>query len=220
MKRFSNEKWKVWLSCILCLLPTFIGLALWNKLPDPMVSHYNFLGEPDGYSSKTFTVFALGPFMLAVNLLCLFGTTRDPRNSNVSEKIMDLILWMVPVVSLLVSLLIYGKTLGVTFSVTRIVSGFIAVLFMVIGNYLPKTRINSTIGVRLPWTVNDADIWNKTHRLSGYLSIFAGLAIALSLLLKETAASWVMLVSLLSMAVIPIVYSLLLYLKKKAGKSI
>lgn len=42
-----------------------------------------------------------------------------------------------------------------------------SLLFIVIGNYLPKIRQNNTIGIRIVWTLQDEENWNATHSFSG-----------------------------------------------------
>ena len=47
------------LTSIITLLPVFIGLFLWNQLPDSVATHFGLDNQPDGYSSKAFAVFGL-----------------------------------------------------------------------------------------------------------------------------------------------------------------
>lgn len=42
-----------------------------------------------------------------------------------------------------------------------------SLLFIVIGNYLPKIKQNNTIGIRIVWTLQDEENWNATHSFSG-----------------------------------------------------
>ena len=39
-------------TCILILLPMFFGLALWNRLPERMPTHFDFSGTADDYSGR------------------------------------------------------------------------------------------------------------------------------------------------------------------------
>lgn len=50
-------------------------LLLWNQLPQLMATHFNFNGQPNGYSSKTFTVFVLPLILLVIHLFCVIGTS-------------------------------------------------------------------------------------------------------------------------------------------------
>lgn len=97
-------------------------------------------------------------------------------------------------------------------------------MFIICGNYLPKNRQNYTIGIKLPWTLHDADNWNKTHRLAGYLYIFGGILLIAGAFIFDTSSA----ISGLSLAVfvvillviVPVIYSFLLYNKiKGSGKN-
>ena len=56
----------------------------------------------------------------------------------------------------------------------------LGVLFMILGNYMTKTHQNYTIGIKLPWTLNSTENWNKTHRLASRLYALAGAILILS----------------------------------------
>ena len=118
MERLEEKKVLVLITSLLCLMPMIVGLIFYKKLPEQIATHFNSLGEADGYSSRTFAVFGTGAIMLGVHLLCLFITTADPKNRNVSDKVMDLIFWAVPAVSLYITFLLYGSALGFDFDVS------------------------------------------------------------------------------------------------------
>ena len=56
----------------------------------------------------------------------------------------------------------------------------LGILFMIIGNYLPKTEPNHIIGVRAPWTMNNPEVWRKVHRVSGFVLVLLGLFILIT----------------------------------------
>ena len=66
------------LSTLVLLIPIAVGLLLWNRLPDPMPSHWNIHGEVDSWSSKAFTVFGLPALMLGLQWVCIFASMADP----------------------------------------------------------------------------------------------------------------------------------------------
>ena len=92
---------------------------------------------------------------------------------------MALIFWLVPVISLLANCSTYLIALGVDFSIEIFISALIGVFFIVLGNYMPKLQQNYTIGIKLPWTLNSEENWNRTHRLGGKLYIVMGIAMIL-----------------------------------------
>ena len=58
----KNNKFKVIISSLLTLSPILIGLILWNKLPDNMITHWGADGNADGLSTKAFAIFHCQPF--------------------------------------------------------------------------------------------------------------------------------------------------------------
>ena len=87
----------------------------------------------------------------------------------------------------------------------------IGLLFIVIGNYMPKTKQSYTMGIKLPWTLASEENWNRTHRLAGFLWVIGGVYF-----LAMTFIGWSLVAFLIPLAVmvlVPAVYSYLLYRK-------
>lgn len=198
------------ITSFMILLPIVFGLVMWNQLPDPMPTHFGVDGQADGWSSKGFAVFGLPLFLLGVHLLCIFATKTDPKSKNYSEKLFGLILWLIPVLSVLVNGAVYAYALGYTMNITKYVMMFVAVLFIILGNYLPKCRHNYTLGVKLPWTLADENNWNATHRMAGYLWILGGVVLLVNAFFFNM---YIFLVVILMMVIIPTVYSYMYYRK-------
>ena len=83
---------------------------------------------------------------------------------------------------------------------------------MIIGNYLPKCKQNYTMGIKIPWTLDNEDNWNKTHRLAGFLWVIGGVLITLNAFLGN---EWVFLAITLVMTLVPVGYSYLYYKNHK-----
>lgn len=201
------------LTSIIILLPILIGLVLWNRLPDEIATHFGADGTPNGFSSKAFAVFGLPLFLLACHWICTLGTQFGPRKENISGKLMRIVLWVCPAVSLLCAFFIYGYAFSLPINFTRIILLFLAVLFIIVGNYLPKCRQNYVMGIKLPWTLADAENWNRTHRLAGYLWMAGGLLL-LPCTFVPSVSQWILLPLMVCMVGVPTVYSFLLARKK------
>ena len=159
----------------------------------------------DGYSGRPFAVIGLPLFILAMQLFCAVMLRADPKKQNISEKMAQLVLWICPAVSLFAGLSIYLSALGFAINVSRLGMVFVGLIFIVIGNYLPKCRHNYTVGIRLPWTLDNEDNWNHTHRFTGYVWIIAGVVTLLSVFLSHAAVVWVAAIFVASLS--PLVYS-------------
>ncbi|MCQ2355795.1 MAG: SdpI family protein, partial [Methanocorpusculum sp.] len=82
-----------------------------------------------------------------------------------------------------------------------------------IGNYLPKSKQSYTVGIRLPWTLNSEENWNRTHHLAGYLWILGGVLLLLCAFLPAVWSLPVLVILLILVVGIPFAYSYSLYRK-------
>jgi uncharacterized membrane protein len=109
-------------------------------------------------------------------------------------------------------LMIAGPALGWDLGVSFLYL-VLGLLFAALGNVLPKSRPGFFVGIRTPWTITSTDNWIATHRLGGKLMVLAGLIVVLAALvpLADTTRLAILLVALLGAALVPIVYSYLLW---------
>lgn len=148
--------------------------------------------------------------MLAAHWLVLLVVFSDRRNrENQSRKAVRLIFWIMPAVSLLTggvtALLQRGVQSASTLS-TAMAMGF-GLLFIVLGNYMPKFRQNSFMGIRVKWTLESEANWNATHRMGGKVWVAGGFACLAGAMLPVKAMGAVFPVVLVTVALAPIVYS-------------
>ena len=208
----KKDKIELVLTTGVCLLPILAGLAVYDRLPEVIATHWGADGQPNGYSSRAFAVFALPLFMAALNLFLRFALSTDPKKANMSPVLKRISYWILPVISVLGSAATLGSALGCSFNMSTAATALVGVMFIVIGNYLPKTKQSYTMGIKLPWTLNSAENWNRTHRLAGFLWILGG-ALLLICTLLHLLSVWVLTGVLILMAVVPMVYSYILYRK-------
>lgn len=197
------------------LLQMLVGVLLWNRLPETMATHFDFHNVPNGWSSRAFAVFGMPLLLLGLHWMCiLLSGLPGFSKPTASPKLQRLLLLVIPAVSLLVTVMIYGYALGAVFNIARIVWVFVGVIFAAVGNYLPKIRRNTLTGIRLPWTLMDDEVWNKTHRFSGPVWVLGGLLLIVCGLIGAGPALPV--AAIVAVIAVPTVYSLAVSLKKKA----
>jgi uncharacterized membrane protein len=111
-----------------------------------------------------------------------------------------------------------SASLGFKVPVGKILPGCVAVLLIVLGNYMGKLRRNWFFGIRLPWTLSDEDNWNKTHRLGGKLFVASGI---ISLIGCVLPSQWTfgILISTISLSTIAVIASSYSLFSKKAPKN-
>ena len=209
------------LSSIVILLPILFGVVFWDQFPKTFVTHFGISGEADGYSSKAFAVFCPPLILLSTHWLCILITMADKRQKRQNKKVTGMILWIMPSISIFVNAMMYGIALGKDLNPLLLISPLLGLMFIFIGNYMPKCTQNSTIGIKIPWTLANEENWNVTHRLAGKLWVGGGVLILLCSFLPENIAHTIMFLMILPMVIIPIFYSWQYYRKQvQAGTAI
>ena len=206
----KNNKTLIWTSLV-CLIPLVAGAVLYSRLPEMVATHWDMNGAANGWSSRAFAAFGLPGILLAVNLFVPFALRADPKRQNMSPALVSVAQWTIPVVSLLGSGLTPARALGYDVRVEKILPALIGVLFIVIGNYLPKTKQSYTMGIKLPWTLASEENWNRTHRLGGFLWVIGGALFIVMSFIGWSLAAFLIILAL--MVFVPMVYSYLLYRK-------
>ena len=216
---YKKYKKELIISSLFTLLPILIGLVLWNKLPSQMATHWGVNNQPDGWASKGVAVFCLPLILVGIQWLGLWVTKLDPQMQKQNAKALRMIFWIVPCISLFASCMMYSVALGHTVSISSAPCAILGLMFVIIGNYLPKTTKNWSLGIKVIWALSDEENWNATHRFAGKLWFFGGLAIMLGIFLPGKYSIFVLLPVTLIIATIPALYSYLYYKKQcKEGR--
>lgn len=190
---------------ILCyaftLLPSLVGLVLWGTAREAAFP----------------AALLLSPVFLALTLtLCLYLTERLEKDREKNKKINSVVIWTIPLLSNVTFWVSFSIAAGHTeLPITRIMGWLFAVIYLVMGNYLPKCRQNSTVGIRVKWTFASEKNWNATHRLAGPCYMVCGFLMIPASFLPEKAATFLLLGLLILGNAIPMVYSYVFYKKQQ-----
>lgn len=195
---------------VVTLLPILIGLLLWKQLPDSLATHFGADNQPDGYCSKAFAVFGFPIILLFFHFLCVAVTNIDPKAKNINQKIFRVVLWICPLVSLVVCNTIYLFNLGYQLNIEFLCGLLIGVLYLILGNFIPKIKPNYSIGIRVPWALFDSDNWYHTHRFGGKCMVIGGIVMIVTSPFQNI---WILLVLCIIPCILPVIYSYLYYRK-------
>jgi uncharacterized membrane protein len=196
-----------------------MSFVVYNRLPEQVAVHWNIKGNPNWYLPKVAAGFGLPVFFAIINIIIQIFIYNDPKRENVSKAIKIIVVWIVPILSLiLVPVMLFiamGSQIPITL-IALVLTGFILILC---GNYLPKTKQNYVVGIKLPWTLDNTENWNRTHRMAGYLYVFCGIALIIaSFVFNGKSFLLVLILSILTlMIIVPIFYSYFIY-KSNQGK--
>ena len=209
---------KYWLiTSAVTLLPIILGLLLWDRLPDKLPTHFGIDGAADGWGSKGFAVFGI-PAMWLIFHLITWGVTRlDQQNRGHNEKVLNLVGLTFPTMSIAFSVLLYTRALEIELDMSAILFPLLGLLFIAMGNWLPKVKQNSTLGIKIKWTLYNEENWNKTHRFAGFVWVIGGVLFCLMGFVPEKTLLFLLPLQILLLAVVPTVYSWNLARKQRAA---
>ncbi|SHK57276.1 SdpI family protein [Desulforamulus aeronauticus] len=206
-----------WLTLGFLILFWGLCASFYPSLPDQVPSHWNLQGEVDDYSHKAVASLIMPLLPLVLYLGLTFTPSLDPKKQNYEkfassyEKIRTAIVLVMLMITPLPLLIARGYEINVAF----LIKGILALLFVVLGNYMSKIRYNYLVGFRLPWTLANEEVWNKTHRVGGKLMVLGGLLALLSAFVDSTLGGILFMAGIFLPTIITLVYSYLQYQKVK-----
>ncbi len=214
--------WKKELPVLVMLAAmVIITPAIYDKLPPNLPIHWNIKGEVDGYLPKTPLTAMLFPLIgLIMWGMFILLPHIDPKKEKYElfRREYDIIKIVIIGFFLFIYLIIISNSLGINIPVEKAVPVGVAVLVIIIGNFMGKIRHNYFVGFRLPWTLADEDVWNKTHRLGGRLMVAVGILSLAGLLLSPAVRMYLLMGSLFGAIGVTTIYSYVKYKGKYKEK--
>lgn len=203
---------------LLVLVGTILaGFYFFLNLPPIVPTHWGINGQVDAWGSRNITLFLPPALILVVYLLFLVLPYFDPKKENYQKfsSTYHGFKSALMVFFFLLYLITGFAGLGYSLPVDKIITLMIAVLFILIGSYLPKLKTNWFMGIRTPWTLSSEAVWQKTHVVGGKLFMLEGILIIASLFLLKGA--WLFsffIISILLLVIFVFAYSYWVYRKK------
>jgi uncharacterized membrane protein len=179
-----------WYPLSVVVLATLIAVLVYPNLPDRGPTHWDAHGNVNAYSSRRVGAFLLPAVMLGIWGVMWLLPKIDPRRANyvkmrgAYDRVVNATLTML----FLVHVIVVAMMFGAPFAITRLLPVLLGVMFIVIGNVLPQARPNWFFGIRTPWTLSNDRVWQRTHRIAGYLFVACGLLMVASAALPVTVA--------------------------------
>ncbi|WP_448519407.1 SdpI family protein, partial [Rhodoflexus sp.] len=174
------------LATLLIVAPLIYGLWLYPQLPDPMPIHFGLNGQPDGFAKKSLFYIFLLP---AINAGSYFFTKLliqlDPKTAQKAGRAsmqLDKILLSVALLLSVVSFFVFQSMSdgSITTGTGKLIPIAIALFISVIGNYMNSVKPNYFVGFRTPWTLENEEVWRKTHQLGAKIWFWGGILVALA----------------------------------------
>ncbi len=174
-----------------------INVFVFLKLPQRVPLHFDLSGKVDRWGSKLELLGLNLGLLLFLTLLYFLIPRIDPKKRKLwSSRGYHMIFTVAFALPFFVALLPYFYYLG--FPVNKIALLFSGLVLAFMGNYLPTIKPNYFVGIRTPWTLENEEVWRKTHRIGGWLFVFTGVVLVLSALLLSARAGLYLLIILAS----------------------
>lgn len=187
-------------TCIVCLSPILLGLALWDTLPETMAIHFNMYNEPDNFASKGFTVFGMPILMVLLQIFCCIVNDINAYKHGERKKFTTATKWIIPVMTIILQLVTFLYNLGWNIDIRKVASLIVGIVFLVIGNYLPKFDYIKNHDV-------ETDKARKINRFIGYESVVMGILVLISIFLPPISTIiWLLL--LIPYTIISMIYGI------------
>ncbi len=175
-----NNKTAFWSVVALLAAMVVATAAVYNRLPAMIVTHWGAEGTPNGEMPRVWG--ALLPLLLAAGLAVLLWLLPliDPRRRNYAAFRSTYNAFVVGVVAFIayVDFFMLAWNLGYRLPLERAIAPALGAVFILAGVLLRKARPNWFVGIRTPWTLSSATVWEKTHRLAAPAFIFSGIVTA------------------------------------------
>lgn len=184
--------------------------------------HWGLSGEADGFAGKWLALLAPPAMAALISLVFQFLPAIEPRKEGLARS-EGLYLWgwlALLILAAAIELAVLSAAFDWGVPVPRLMFGTAAVMFVLIGNQLGKSRRMYLIGVRTPWTLASEEVWIKTHRLCGKLMMLGGLALVIAALLPldQSVLVGIALAVVVIAAGVPILYSFIAWRRENAQR--
>lgn len=166
---------KLIISVLVCLSPMILGIILYERLPEQMPIHFTINDIPDNYAPKNFALFGIPLIMAFVQAVCIwFSMKAEEGMTSKKPKVMKMLEWFIPILTVLVYIIMIEVPLGSSVYVGKSICLILGILFMIIGNYMPKVSYETGKDMFHPTPKNETS-FRKTTRIMGYSFIVLGI---------------------------------------------
>ena len=202
-----------WLPALFIVASCAFSIAVFSRLPASVPVHWGVSGEPNRYGSRLEAAFLMPAIMLVLFGVLVWYPSRDPRAANIAKfrGAYDTVIAATLAFMAGVHVIALGTSLGWQIPLNTVILAGVGVLFVLVGNLLPRARSNFIFGIRTPWTLSSDTVWTRSHRLGGYLMVGAGLLTIGAAFLAPPLNVLIAVVSLIAAGLIPVVYSYVLW---------
>ncbi len=215
-KYYHSYNRKTWFLFILTFL---IGLLSVRFLPEQLPIHFNALGEPDNFAGR-WSIFIAPLIILVFIFLAEILRKYDPKSTNYDkfESYYYGIHFAVSLLMLFIQIYTIAYVYGWQINISLLMPSVIGLLFVFLGNILPKFKHNYFVGIRTSWTLASEKVWYATHRFSAKVFVIGGLFLILASFIFPKHLILVLFLTILFILLLPILASFYYYQKYETNE--
>jgi uncharacterized membrane protein len=165
---------------LLIIAPFIYGALIFPQLPSKIPTHFNIEGKADAWGGPS-SIF-IGPGIMGAVSIFVFVLLSnlkkfDPKKYDEANDVLykNFAVLTVAFLSILSTIIIYSSTHADQINVGRLLLPLIGFSFAGLGWYMPRFKQNYFVGFKLPWTLENVDNWNETHKVASKYWIYGGL---------------------------------------------
>ena len=208
----NNKKLVLFYVLLLIGIPFIYAAYLYPSLPEIIPTHFNIKGEADGFGGKD-SIY-LGPSIMGIaSLFTYFFLTYikkiDPKRSEQMEDGLFQKFGFFTVLFLsALSMVILYATSHQGISIEKLLFPLMGLAFAGMGLYMPNIKQNYFAGFKLPWTLDNVDNWNATHKIAGKVWLYGGIIQFVAGIIFSSVTSFVIFfIVMVVMVLVPTIYS-------------
>lgn len=192
------DKKSLFLGVIICLLPILIGVYYYDVLPEQIAVHFNVKGDPNSFVSKTRAIIEIPVFFAVVQIIIslVVDFEKTPKKGALIIK------GLIPLLSVLVQGGLIAYALDNNFNISQLAILVIGIVFIILGNYLPKKEFWGKYNFNL-FGLEKGVNEQKVIRDYALHMTFSGVAIFVSGFFSSTVALVLIVIFAIDSAVLP-----------------
>lgn len=192
---------------ILMFLPLAAVLIALHFLPDQIPAHYDFDGQVTRWGSKyEALIFPAMTLLLGLIMLALtrFPSKQEETRSNNERVCLAVGIASMALLNAMTAYFLYTDFHAVqnlsamALDINQMMFGLLGIAMVVLGNIMPKLRMNSAVGLRTTWSMKNETTWRKSQRFGGISFIAGGAVIIVTCFLTRGTACFLWAMAILA----------------------
>lgn len=184
--------WEILISTsIICLLPILLGTVFYKSVPMQVAIHFDFSNNPNSYMNKNIVLFGFPIIIALMQAICCISNDLNKSQDIKTPKVEYIFKAILPIVSIIVYSITLSIALGSQLDVRRIICLIIGSIFILVGNYIPKTSSTYTYGSHQYSFIKNENFYKKFNRAMGYSFVILGFLLIVSIFFASRYSAYV-----------------------------